>query len=117
MSEVVDNGIRSRKFGESRREHYERLYAADPIGTARLIASLAPGPATSVPTRQESGLVGGIFDPSQMEVKRITDTEIGPGGVSRPALRAWPRPTTDPSEVAPLPWFERRASKRVTFAE
>lgn len=40
---IIDEGIKARKFSASRADHYRRLYASDPEGTKRLIASLAPG--------------------------------------------------------------------------
>jgi hypothetical protein len=40
---VISAAIKAGKFPESRRSHYERLYAADPAGTEAFIATLTEG--------------------------------------------------------------------------
>lgn len=42
MSAEVDAAIRAGKFPPARAIHYERLMAADPIGTRQLLIELAP---------------------------------------------------------------------------
>lgn len=56
----LDNAVKAGKFPRSRRDHYVKLYAADPEGTRSLIDSLAKG---VVPV-EETGTAGGESDPA-----------------------------------------------------
>lgn len=40
---LLDSAVKAGKFPKARRGHYEKLMAADPSGTAKLIEELAPG--------------------------------------------------------------------------
>lgn len=40
---LVDAAIRAGKFAPARREHWMKLFSADPVGTEAVLATLAPG--------------------------------------------------------------------------
>src|SRR5579862_7810327 len=107
MVEVIEQAIAAGKFSESRRLHYERMYARDPEGTTALIARLEAVPLLPAPPEGVSPLFGG-----RAMALEFADTMVTQEG-ARAALSTYPM-TADPAKVKPL--FEvRRDSKRVTF--
>ena len=65
MSAEVEAAVREGKFPPARAVHYERLMAADPVGTRQVIAQLAPvlpmqelGGVPAPPVRAASPAVG-----------------------------------------------------------
>lgn len=56
----IDAAIRAGKFSESRRAHYERLMAADPVGTRQLLAQLEP----LAPAAEGGAVAAGVQPPT-----------------------------------------------------
>jgi hypothetical protein len=66
---LIDDAIRAGEIPESRRAHYETLYARDPRGTAKLLASLEPVPSLGRLTTVPAPTRGPIASAAGLAVK------------------------------------------------
>jgi hypothetical protein len=88
---LIEEAIQAGKFPESRRAHYEHRYRRDPIGTSRIVASLAA-----------VGRERLAAEPEPISHRGLTwdRTRVGPGPLAAPAPAAAPF-----GDGLPKEWF------------
>jgi hypothetical protein len=86
---VLDEAVRAGKFSPARKEHYRRLYDADPVGTEQVLALLA----SSLP-------VGELGHAGPLDTARPPQARAADSGYPREWLNGMPSSTRGRVTVA-----------------